>query len=76
MPICIGLSALIFMGIVNNGIYLCSEFLPGIYLGYTIGNIIAPPENKIPVVKGEESRSSIFPLVYNDGISINYTLKF
>jgi membrane-associated phospholipid phosphatase len=67
---------LVGASLVAKGWHWYSDLPLGIYLGYTIGNIIAPFENKIPVVKEEEHRYSIFPLVYNDGISLNCNFKF
>jgi membrane-associated phospholipid phosphatase len=74
----VGYTAIGLVGtsLVAKGWHWYSDLPLGIYLGYTIGNIIAPPENENPFVKNKVTRYSIFPLVYNNGVSLNYTLQF
>jgi membrane-associated phospholipid phosphatase len=74
----VGYTAIGLVGtsLVAKGWHWYSDLPLGIYLGYTIGNIIAPSENENQIVKNKVTRSSIFPLVYNNCVSLNYTMQF
>jgi hypothetical protein len=74
----LGFTAIGLVGysLVAKGWHWYSDLPLGFYLGYTIGNIVTPPENKNSFVKSQHTRYSIVPFFYDNGVIINYTLEF
>jgi hypothetical protein len=76
-PVGYTLTALVGIGMANNGIHWYSDYPLGLFLGYTFGMLAAHPEG----IEGEGSASMsgrkivITPILVGDGAGLALTLR-
>ncbi len=77
-PVGYTLTALVGIGMANNGIHWYSDYPLGLFIGYYFGQIVAHPEG----LPGEILQSAdgtslrLSPLMLPDGAGVNLTLQF
>jgi membrane-associated phospholipid phosphatase len=77
-PVGYTLTALVGIGMANNGIHWYSDYPLGLFLGYTFGMLAAHPEGldeEAPPKPGE-MKAAISPMFVPDGAGLALTVRF
>lgn len=77
-PVSYAAIGLVGISLVSKGWHWYSDFPLGIYLGYTLGNIVAPTKKTVEQSNGKSTNNelSILPIIHPQNLGIQLLYKF